>query len=259
MGTRDAKLPTVRGGFPELSGVIERRLLVNYRVDPAVIARVLPAPLRPQLVGEWAVAGICLIRLGQVRPSGLPRWVGLRSENAAHRFAVEWDGPGGRGTGVYIPRRDTGSVLNVLVGGRLFPGDHEHARFRVRETADDVQVAFASRDSATKAHVDVRRTTRWPGSELFADLAQASEFFRRGSAGYSATRGGAELAGLELRTDAWQIEPVEVAAVHSTFFDDAEVFPPGSAQLDGALLMRDVPVTWHPLAPLPLAARGRNR
>ncbi|WP_218137711.1 hypothetical protein [Streptomyces sp. 2131.1] len=42
-----------------------------------------------------AVTGICLLRLGSVRPVRAPKALGLRSENAAHRIAVEWDGPDG--------------------------------------------------------------------------------------------------------------------------------------------------------------------
>ncbi|WP_328387430.1 DUF2071 domain-containing protein [Nocardia sp. NBC_00416] len=235
---------------PRMSSVVERRLLVNYRVDPEIAARSVPPPMRPQLVGGFAVAGICLIRLGQFRPSRLPGWVGLRTENAAHRIAVEWDGPRGRSTGVYIARRDSGSVLNVLAGGRLFPGEHSAARFDVRESAADLHVAYASHDETTRVSVDVRTAERFQGSELFADLAQASDFFRRGSAGFSATRGGRRLDGLELRTDSWHVEPVEVRSVRSTVFDDRDRFPPGSAVLDCALLMREVPVAWHPLPPM---------
>jgi len=58
---------------PAMSSVIERRLLVNYRVDPEVAASLLPAPLRPQLVNGWAVAGVCLIRLRRLRPFRLRR------------------------------------------------------------------------------------------------------------------------------------------------------------------------------------------
>jgi hypothetical protein len=233
-----------------MSSVVERRLLVNYRVDPDTAASVVPPPMRPQLVGGWAVAGICLIRLGQLRPGWLPSWAGLRSENAAHRIAVEWDGPRGRSTGVYISRRDSGSITNVLAGGRLFPGEHSLARFDVRETAQDLHVAFASHDETISVSVDVRAAERFQGSELFADLAQASDFFRRGSAGFSATRGGRRLDGLELRTDSWHVEPVDVRSVRSTVFDDRDRFPPGSAVLDCALLMRQVPVTWRPLPAL---------
>ncbi|MFI1235831.1 DUF2071 domain-containing protein [Nocardia salmonicida] len=232
-----------------MSSVIERRLLVNYRVDPEIAASMMPPTMRPQLVNGWAVAGICLIRLGQFRPSGLPGWVGLRTENAAHRIAVEWDGPRGHSAGVYIARRDSNSLINVLAGGRLFPGEHNSARFDVRETAEDLHVAYRTRDETISVDVDVRTAERFQGSELFADLAQASEFFKQGSAGFSATRGGQRLDGLELRTDAWQVEPVDIRSVRSTIFDDPDRFPPGSAELDCALLMRQVPVTWRPLRP----------
>jgi hypothetical protein len=245
---------------PRLSSVIERRLLVNYRVDPRVVAELLPAPLRPQQVGGWAVAGICLIRLGQVRPHGVPARFGLRSENAAHRIAVEWDGPHGIGTGVYIPRRDSGSVVNVLAGGRLFPGRHHHASFDVKETPQDLHVACTSRDGSTQVRVDASLTGRFQGSELFADLQQASAFFRRGSRGYSAGRDSDRgcLDGMELDTGSWRVEPVEVHAVRSTFFDDQERFPRGKATLDCALLMRDIPVTWNPLPPLPVRRATRE-
>ena len=232
---------------PSFAGVVERRLLVNYRTDPDITARLLPAPLRPQVVNGWAVAGICLIRLGQLRPKGVPALVGLRSENAAHRIAVEWDTDAGPRRGVFIPRRDTGSLANTVLGGRLFPGEHHRARFDVQETRSALRVAFASTDST--AHVDVRVTAGggWTGSELFGDLPDASEFFRQGGDGYSATADEHRLEGLRLQADLWSVEPVDVVAAASSFFDDRSRFPAGTATLDCALLMRDVPVVWHPL------------
>ena len=235
---------------PRLSSVVERRLLVNYRVDPGVAARLLPAPLRPQLVDGRAVAGICLIRLARVRPAGVPGGFGLRSENAAHRIAVEWDGTGGRQTGVYIPRRDSSSVINVLVGGRLFPGEHHRASFDIRESPRDLHVAFASADGTARASVDVRVAGRFAGSVLFADVRQASDFFRGGSAGFSPACGIRGLDGVQLRTARWAVEPVEARAVSSSFFDDPGRFPPGSAVFDCALLMRDISATWSALPPI---------
>lgn len=240
-----------------MAGVVERRLLVNYRTDPDVIARLLPAPLRPQLVGGHAVAGICLIRLGRLRPQPLPAAVGMRTENAAHRIAVEWDTPAGVATGVYIPRRDTGSRATALAGGRLFPGEHHRARFTVVEDEHQLQVGFRSTDDTGAVRVGVRVSATWPGSTLFAGLAEASAFFRQGCAGYSETASGRRLDGLELRSSSWAMEPVEVTDVHSTFFEDRALFPAGTAELDGALLMRDLPVTWHSLPPMPVRSAGR--
>ncbi|MFJ3091609.1 DUF2071 domain-containing protein [Streptomyces sp. NPDC086838] len=232
---------------PRLSSIVERRLLVNYRVDPDTAARLLPQPLRPQLVHGHAVAGICLLRLGSVRPARAPKALGLRSENAAHRIAVEWDGPDGVETGVYIPRRDTASRLNVLAGGRIFPGQHGHAGFEVHEAPGQIRVAFATGDGDTRVDVTVEPSSELRGSELFAGLAEASRFFQAGAKGYSATRSGRHLDGMELHTDAWHVEAGRVRSAASSFFDDPDRFPPGTATLDCALIMRDVPADWRPL------------
>ena len=77
--------------MPKIQGLIRRRLLVNFRVDPAVIQRLLPAPFRPKLHGGYAVAGVCLIRLENIRPKHVPNAFGISSENAAHRIAVTWE------------------------------------------------------------------------------------------------------------------------------------------------------------------------
>jgi hypothetical protein len=166
---------------PRLSSVVERRLLVNYRVAPDAAARLLPEPLRPQLVHGYAVAGICLLRLGSVRPAWAPGVLGLRSENAAHRIAVEWDGPDGVETGVYIPRRDTASRINAWAGGRLFPGEHGRADFEVHETSRRMRVALATRDGHTRVDVTVELADELRGSTLFAGLAEASRFFQDGT------------------------------------------------------------------------------
>src|SRR5678816_666686 len=96
--------------MPNVHGVIRRRLLVNFRVDPAVIRRWLPSPFQPKLQDGHAVAGICLIRLEQIRPKFVPSVLGISSENAAHRIAVTWEDATGPHEGVYIPRRDSNSM-----------------------------------------------------------------------------------------------------------------------------------------------------
>ncbi|WP_329281547.1 DUF2071 domain-containing protein [Streptomyces sp. NBC_00691] len=239
---------------PRLSSVIERRLLVNYRVAPDTAARLLPAPLRPQVVNGHAVAGICLLRLGKVRPVWAPEVFGPSSENAAHRIAVEWDGPDGVETGVYIPRRDTASRLNAWAGGRVFPGEHGRADFEVHETPGRTRVALATRDGGIRVDVTVEPADELHGSRLFPDLAAASRFFRAGAKGLSPT-GAGHLEGMELHTDAWHVEAGRVRAAASSFFDDPDRFPPGSATLDCVLIMRNVPAEWRPL---PAVATGRD-
>lgn len=239
--------------IPVIRGVIDRRILVNYHVDPSVLASQLPAPFRPKVTHGVGMVGICLIRLKKVRPTFWPSWLGISSENAAHRAAVEWDDNGTVGEGVYIRRRDTNSRLNSLAGGWLFPGIHHHATFSVKESAERFDVALRSDDGATSMSVRGRRADRLPASSVFDSLDEASAFFQGGSLGYSATPDPSRFQGLELRCRNWQVEPLEVEEVHSSFFEDTSQFPKGSIELDCALLMRGIEHEWHGKADLATA------
>ncbi|MFN2564992.1 MAG: DUF2071 domain-containing protein [Gemmatimonadaceae bacterium] len=230
---------------PVVRGVIERRLLVNYRVDPAALRPVLPTPFRPQLVGGAAIAGICLIRLSGIRPPYVPAGLGVSSENAAHRIAVQWDEGGTTREGVYIPRRDSSSRLNRLLGGRLFPGVHHAARFDVRERGGEFRVRMDSADGVTHVLVEGTLAPALPAGSAFDSLAAASAFFERGALGYSATARAGVFDGLELRSLAWKVEPLAVTAVESSFFEDRRHFAPGSAEFDCALVMRNIAHEWH--------------
>ncbi len=235
--------------LPIIRGVIDRRILVNYRVSPEVVARVVPSPFRPQLVGGFAIAGICLIRLKNIRPRWVPGFLGIGSENAAHRIAVEWDEAGAHRAGVYIPRRDSSSIWNTLAGGRLFPGVHHHSRFAVKETADSFSIDISNADG-THIAVEAQVAADLPATSVFGSLSQASEFFAGGSIGYSCARRAGMYDGLKLCTSEWKVTPLDVRHVESSFFADASIFPKGSVEFDCALLMRNIPHEWHGLGKL---------
>lgn len=231
--------------LPTIQGVIDRRILVNYRVDPDVAARLVPAPFRPKLANDFAMAGICLIRLKHIRPIFLPAAAGIGSENAAHRFAIEWDREGQLHEGVFIPRRDSSSWLNTLLGGRLVPGEHHHAQFVVAETTDRLQIRFASDDGLVRVGVTARLAEGLPTDSVFGSVDEASRFFENGALGYSATRDSGRYDGLELRCRTWTVQPLAVEDVRSSYFEDLTKFPHGSATFDCALLMRGVEHEWH--------------
>jgi len=271
------RLPTVRG-------IIERRMLVNFRCAPDVLAQMLPPPFRPKLVHGWGMAGICLIRLSGIRPafqSALARVFrtgheaaeagrcslasrppphvagygtyeksgagGLRSENAAHRIAVEWDEDGVTRDGVFIPRRDTNSFLNRFAGGRLFPGMHHAASFRVWETGARLKLEMRSADGAAFVRVLARVTETLPDDSVFNSLDEATSYFQAGAVGWSPRREHGKFDGLELSCNKWRMEPLIVERVESSFFQNHEKFPPGSVEFDCALLMRGISHEWRAL------------
>jgi uncharacterized protein DUF2071 len=230
--------------------VIGRRLLVNFRVKPEVVQRQLPAPFRPKLYDGHAVAGICLIRLEDIRPKRFPQMLGLSSENAAHRIAVVWDDDTGSHEGVYIPRRDTGSLMNHLAGGRLFPGEHHRASFRVEDDAERISLEMRSADGQVHVEVSGRTATALPPASIFGTVAAASAFFEPGSLGYSATASGDRLDGVVLKTHTWRVAPLAIDRVFSSYFANESMFPAGTIAFDCALIMRNVAHEWQAGAPM---------
>jgi uncharacterized protein YqjF (DUF2071 family) len=232
--------------LPVIQGLIKRRLLINFRVDPAVMRRQLPSPFRPKLHDGHAIAGVCLIRLEGIRPLGLPAFLGISSENAAHRIAVEWDGPdGAKQEGVFIPRRDTDSRLNHLAGGRLFPGEHHLSKFEVTDDGERIDFAMTSRDAQVSIRLRASATPLFPSTSCFRSFEDSSAFFERGSIGYSATRDGDRLDGLRLDTMRWEMAPLAIETVENTFFSNPAAYPAGSVEFDHALIMRDIEHRWH--------------
>ena len=230
--------------LPTIQGIIRRRLLINFRVQPAVMQAQLPSRFRPKLHGGFAIAGICLIRLEEIRPRLLPPFLGISSENGAHRVAVHWDADGQQQEGVYISRRDTSSLANHLAGGRVFPGEHHHADFDVKDDGDLIELAMHARDGV-KVEVRARNASHLPASSVFKSLDEASAYFAGGAVGYSVTSDDDRLDGIKLETQTWKISALNIERVRSTYFEDVTRYPKGSVEFDCGLLMRDVEHEWH--------------
>ncbi len=244
--------------IPAIKGIIRRRILLNYRVAPEAVSRILPGNFRPKLVGGHAIAGICLIRLEEVRPKGLPAFLGISSENSAHRLAVEWEDDAGRTQeGVFVPRRDTGSLLNSLAGGRVFPGVHHHSRFSIRDEGRKISIRIQATDANKPlVAIEAMESDDFPETSVFKSLEDSSRFFETGCIGYSSRPDSSRMDGLLLKIDDWRVSPLSVLKVESSYFDDTSIFPPDAIEFDHALLMRDIPHEWHSEPPLAMEGSG---
>lgn len=238
--------------IPTISGMIRRRILLNYRVDPEVVRPLLPEGFLPKLVDGYVIAGICLIRLEEIRPRGMPRIAGISSENSAHRIAVTWDDGDGRPCeGVFVPRRDTDSRLVALAGGRIFPGFHHLSEFTISDEAGRISVRVGAADiDCPLVDLKLRETRDFPADSVFSSLKESSRFFEAGCIGYSPRPDSCTLDGLLLKVTGWQVSPLEAISVKSAYFDDSTLFPRDRIVFDHALLMRDISHEWHREPPM---------
>ena len=229
---------------PILCGVIKRRFILNYRADPEVVARLLPAPFNPKLYHGYAIVGVCLVRLESIRPRGMPAWLGVSSENAMHQIASEWiDRKGERREGSFVGRRDTDLWLAAILGRSLSRSGYHRARFAVRESASHAEFAYRSLDKTAEVVFSGDDAPNLPPSSCFKSLQE--DFFRTANSGSSLMQDPQTFDGIALETKEWQIRPFQINQVFSSFFDDKKRFPSGTIQFDHAVVMRDIAPAWH--------------
>jgi hypothetical protein len=229
---------------PILRGVIKRRFVLNYRVDPEVATRLLPAPLHPKLYHGYAIVGVCLVRLESIRPRGLPAWLGVSSENAMHQIASEWvDQKGQSHEGSFVARRDTDLWLAAILGGTFFPSRYHRARFAVQESVGHAEFAYRSLDKTAELRFSGDDAPNLPASSCFKSLQE--DFFRTANSGCSFIDDPQIFDGIALETKEWRIRPFQINQVFCSFFDNKERFPSAAIEFDHALVMRDMAQVWH--------------
>jgi uncharacterized protein YqjF (DUF2071 family) len=230
--------------IPIVEGIIDRRILINYRVERSVLRKILPAPFRPVVVDGYGIVGIDLLRLRNMRAKGLPSYLGFNSENAAHRISVEWDHLGTTKRGLYMPRLDTSSLTTTIAGGRVFPGLHHKSRFETEEKQGHYHLKMKNRDG-TFINLTARQTKKFPFESIFEDFFQAARFFARDRVAYSPRFKQDIFDGVTLKCKNWKLYPLHVSELTASYFRNSSIYPPGSVFFDHALLMKNIHHEWH--------------
>lgn len=243
--------------LPVLEGTIARRVLLNFRADPRVVQRLVPAPFEVEEHEGSAIVGICLIGLEEIRPRGFPSQAGFWSENMAHRVAVRYPTVGGMKRAVFIWRRETDQKLVQMFGGRLFPGVHSRARFCINESAEALEMKVESVDGQTDVSFSAALGADWRETRAFKSLDEASRFFQGGDSGFSCSRGRRSVEGMQfvegmqLKMLRWQVTQLVVRLDKAAFYFNQQRFPKGSIEFDCGLIMRSVPHEWREIKQVP--------
>ena len=56
------------------------------------------------------------------------------------------------------------------------------------------------------------------------------------------------LDGIVLRTTTWEVQPLRIESVESSYFSNQKLFPAGSIAFDCALIMRNIAHEWESAA-----------
>jgi hypothetical protein len=207
---------------------IRSRVLVFYRVEPAVLATLLPAGVRPRIRAGCGVASLCYTRLGPVQSRWLPRGFGSVTDHLAYRLCAWFDDE----PGSFVVRRETSSWLGARCGEKLLRNDHRRARFAVDESAFGFNLRVVHEERA-----ELLLRTELAGtscSTLFGTVHDLERWLEDESIvrphdvimpeADAVLPGGATFAP----------EPLSIFELRSSFFDDLRLFPRGAAVCDSA-------------------------
>jgi uncharacterized protein YqjF (DUF2071 family) len=223
----------------EVTGIISHRILLNFKVDPEIMRKILPVEFKPKVINGYCIAGICQVSLINMRVKGAPALLGTSSNNAAHRIAVDTI----KGEGVYVTRRDTDSWINSLSGGRIFPGVYNKTKFDLNVSGDNYKVTVHEQKN-TLMSIDASVVKELPIGSVFETINDVSEFFKTGNIAWSPSDKKSKYDAIELATTHWQMEPLKVRNCYSSYFSDTSKFPEGSVTFDSAIIMRNINHSW---------------
>ena len=233
--------------LPVIRGVIDRRILVNYRVDPGVLAALLPAPFRPKLVAASGMVG----RLpdppeARCGPRFLPPLAGdlLRERRPPRRRRM---GRGGRRReGVFVPRRDTDSRLNRLGGRAALPRRPlTTPAFTVRGDGRPLPRRPPQRRRRTSLSVVGGVNAAVAGGVGLRLARGGLRLLRGGLAGVLRDAPARPARGAGAAAPRWRVEPLAGRAGGVQLLRGPVALPAGVGRVRLALLMRGIDHEWH--------------
>jgi len=227
---------------PAIRGVVDRRILINYRVPTESLEAVVPEPFRPREAEKgMGLGSVCIMRLKNERPRLVPSMFGTSFETVTHRISVECDEGGEKKNCVYVPRRDTSSRVGTLAVKRLMPGDCEDAEFETDEKQDRHHVRINCDTEVIRASVE--EAEKLPEDSVFGSIEDASQFFLDACIRYS--RSGSQHGAVEFRAYDWNMSSLRPLKVRSSYFERLE-----GSEYDSSLLMNDIKHEWHRRKPI---------
>jgi uncharacterized protein YqjF (DUF2071 family) len=233
---------------------------INYAVEPSALARLLPAPLEPEV---WKGSGwvqVLLSSLRDMRPQGLGALFGVCFYQASYRAAVRYpsvDGTWRRGG--YFVRSETNHPVMRAVGNAL-------AEFRFHDfgladmvmVRDEEQLTLGVSPGAefpggrVVAVLDTRPLDGPPPGSAWRSVDELHEPLVECYDALGVDRERGHLYILTIDRDPWNPRFVAPIHLYCEYFDSGALGG-GVARYDSTLHFRECGYRWRPLRREPLA------
>ncbi|MBM3977123.1 MAG: hypothetical protein FJ299_09050 [Planctomycetes bacterium] len=216
-----------------LRGPIGCRLLIVYRIDLRALAALLPDELEPAPFKGYGLAA--LVYTHRIRASG--RWWQAPPSQGGDFLTLRFTALAKTGApkraAVWIPRRETSSSLSARMASLLLPGEHQRCEVVLEQTDCTLELRVQS-TRGEELYLRAGLACELRGS-LFAHARELEHWLAeprvvRPKSPFEAL--GPDFDRSALASGRLAAEPIEVRELRAHPFDDAQVFAPGTAELD---------------------------
>lgn len=227
-----------------VEALLKRTTVLTYAVPAAELQPLLPPCLTLDTLDDtWGFVAVALVQTRQLRPQGLPAWLGNDFFLIGYRVFVRYTTAAGkRLRGLYILQSATDKRRMQWLGN-LFTG-YQYRTLDIRHAATAAGLTFRSEQAGLAIEVayGTGQEPELPAGSPFASWAQARRFAGPLPFTFSYRPRTREVVIVEGIREEWRPRPVQVRTAQVPF---VEALGMSETRLASAFTMTDIPYRWQ--------------
>ncbi|MBG8555927.1 DUF2071 domain-containing protein [Hymenobacter guriensis] len=225
-----------------VEALLARTTVLTYAAPADELKRLLPECLTPDTLDDtWGFVAAALVQTRNLRPKGLPAWLGQSFFLIGYRVFVRYTTPAGkRLRGLYILKSETDKRQMQWLGNLLTA--YRYSTIDIAYTATETSLEFASRRAELAIQVSLLpEEVGLPDASPFGSWQQAQRFAGPLPFTFSYVPATQEVIIVEGVREAWHPRPVQVEQAHVGFLAHLSL---SELHLASAFTMENIPYSW---------------
>ncbi len=227
----------------------ERSLVLTYAVPRSILAPLVGPGLEIDAYDDWGLLAIAMVQTRQLRPRGLPAWLGRDFFLSGYRVFTRFARQGKRTLrGLRILRSDTDRAAMVRLGNLFTRYGYRHAQVEITHDPQrlEIHVRTPHREADVRVTADLAsRPAPLPAGSPFRTMDDARAFAGPLPHTFSYDEHSRKMVVIKGLRQAWDPQPVRVEVKEATYLERAP-FAGADVRLANAFYVTDVPYAWKP-------------
>jgi hypothetical protein len=222
-------------------------VVLTYAFPENLLAPLLPPGLAIDSFQGYGFLAVAMVQTRNLRPSGLPSFLGTDFFLSGYRIFVKYHTPEGkRYRGLYILRSDTDSRFMKLAGNILTHYKYNSISLTLQQNADTLEIQTAATQKEFNTHIRIitgNKQQALPAGSVFADWTAARRFAGPMPFTFDYEKETNSMLLVEGQRENWTPEPVGVEIAQIGFLNTPP-FNQHPAILSNAFITRNIAYRW---------------